>query len=135
MTIPIRWKVVFFIVAAAIPTTSLAQSLDNTLRSMAAQVSKSLPMMVSAEVQATSVAALGNRIMYKYNIKKPAKQIDTSRLRKEHYENSVNAMCSNPGTVNLLKQGAVVMYQFYDSGNTFLFEMSVTKQACVASRE
>jgi uncharacterized membrane protein len=102
---------------------------------MAAQVSKNLPMMVSAEVQATSVAAFGNRIMYKYNIIKPAKQIDTSRLRKEHYENSVNAMCSNPGTVNLLKQGAVIMYQFYDSGNAFLFEMSVTQQACVASRQ
>lgn len=134
MMISLRWKVVFFFVAVAIPTTSLAQSVDDTLRSMAAQVSKSLPMMVSAEIQATSVAALGNRIMCKYNTIKPAKQIDTSRLRDEHYENSVNATCSNLGTVNLLKRGAVFMYQFYDSRNSFLFEMSVTQQACIASR-
>lgn len=100
---PPRDEIVLFIFAAVVSTASLAQSVENTLRGMAAQVSKNLPMMVNDEVQATSVAASGNQIMYKYNVIKPARHINTSRLRNEHYENSVNAMCSNPGIVNLLK--------------------------------
>jgi hypothetical protein len=129
-----RDTIILFIFAAVVSTTALAQSVENTLRGMAAQVSKNLPMMVNAEVQATSVAASGNRIMYKYNVRKLAEQINISRLRDQHYENSVNASCSNPGLVNLLKQGAVLIYQFYDSRNSFLFEMSVTQRDCVANR-
>lgn len=117
----------------AVARGSFAQTVENTIRGMAAQVSKNLPMMVNAEVQATSVAASGKRIMYKYNVTKSKEQINTSRLRKEHYENSVNAMCSNPGIVNLLKQGAEIMYQFYDSRNSFLFEVSLTQRDCVAN--
>jgi hypothetical protein len=134
MTNPIRYAVVFFIVAGAISNTIFAQSVEKTLRDTAAQVSKNLPMMVNAEVQATAVAASGNRIMYKYNVLKPKEGIDTSRLKNDHYENSVNAMCSNPGIVNLLKQGAVLMYQFYDNRNSLLFEMSITQRDCVAKR-
>ena len=134
MTSPIRYAVVFFIFAGAISKTTLAQSVEKTLRDMAAQVSKNLPMMVNAEVQATAVAASGNRIMYKYNVLKSKERINTSRLRNDHYENSVNAMCSNPGIVNLLKQGAVLMYQFYDNRNSLLFEMSITQRDCVAKR-
>jgi len=134
MTNPIRYAVVFFIIAGAISKTTLAQSVEKTLRDMAAQVSKNLPMMVNAEVQATAVAASGNRIMDKYDVLKPKERIHTFRVTNDHYENSVNAMCSNPGIVNLLKQGAVLMYQFYDNRNSLLFEMSVTQRDCVAKR-
>jgi len=87
-------------------------------------------MMVNAEVQASSVAASGNRIMYKYNVIKTADKINVTSLKNEHYENSVNAMCSNPAVVNLLKKGAIVTYQFYDSRNSFLFDMPITQREC-----
>jgi hypothetical protein len=133
MTASLRGKLLIFIAIVAVARVSFAQTIENTIWGMAAQVSKNLPMMVNAEVQATSVAASGKRIMYKYNVTKSKEQINTSRLRKEHYENSVNAMCSNPGVVNLLKQGAEIIYQFYDSRNSFLFEVSLTQRDCVAN--
>ncbi len=133
MTASLRYKTLIFIAILAFAKVSFAQTVENTIRGMAAQVSKNLPMMVNAEVQATSVAASGRRIMYRYNVTKSKEQINTSRLRKEHYENSVNAMCSNPGVVNLLKQGAEIIYQFYDSRNSFLFEVSLTQRDCVAN--
>jgi hypothetical protein len=115
---------------ARVSTNSQAQSVDNTLREMAAQVSRNLPMKVNAEVQATAVSVSGNRIMYKYNVIVPVKTLDISHLSDEHYKNAVNGMCSNSGMLNLLKQGAILMYQFYDSHNSFLFEFSITQQDC-----
>lgn len=133
MKTPLRYQILFFIAISVVAKVAVAQSVENTIRGMAAQVSKNLPMMVNAEVQATSVAASGKRIMYKYNVIKPKEHINTSRLKKEHYENSVNAMCSNPGIANLLKQGVEMMYQFYDSRNSFLFEISVTQRDCAST--
>ena len=133
MTASLRCKILVFIAIVAVARVSFAQTVENTIRGMAAQVSKNLPMMVNAEVQATSVAASGKRIMYKYNVTKVKEKINASRLRKEHHENSVNAMCSNPGVVDLLKQGAEIIYQFYDSRNSFLFEVSLTHRDCVAN--
>jgi len=101
---------------------------------MAAQVSKNLPMMVNAQVQATAVAAAGKTIMYKYNVLITAADINKSRLKNDHYENAVNGMCSSPGIANLFKQGAVVTYQFYDSRNSFLFEFSLSHSDCRVSR-
>jgi hypothetical protein len=123
-----------FIFSAGIWNTGLAQAVDTTLRGMAAEVSKNLPMMVNSEVQATAVAASGNRIMYKYNVKRPAEQINTSGLKNEHYSTSVNGMCSTPGITALLRRGAVLLYQFYDSRNAFLFDFSITQRDCAVNR-
>ena len=134
MATPHRIAMLAFALTPLTLNTALAQSVQNTLAGMVAQVSKNLPMMVNADVQATAVAASGNRIMYKYNVLKPASRINVSQLKQEHYDNSLNAMCSNPGIANLLKQGAVVMYQFYDNRNVFLFDMALTQNDCSTKR-
>jgi hypothetical protein len=134
MNTPHCTAILAFALAPLTLNTALAQSVEKTLAGMATQVSKNLPMMVNAEVQATAVAASGNRIMYKYNVLKPASRINASQLKHEHYANSLNAMCSNPGIARLLKQGAVLMYQFYDNRNVFLFDITLTQNDCSTNR-
>ncbi len=133
MTTAHRYKLLILMVIVGVAGESAAQTVESRIRGMAVEVSKNLPMMVNAEVQATAVSASGKRIMFKYNVTKPKEQINTSRLKIEHYENSVHATCSNPGLVNLLKQGAEIIYQFYDSRNSLLFEMSLTQRNCAAN--
>jgi len=134
MPTPSRIAVFVSLLVALWADTALAQTLEKTLAGMAAHVSKNLPMMVSADVQATAVAASGNRIMYKYNVLMSASQINVSQLKKETYENSLNGMCSNPDMANLLKQGAVLMYQFSDARNVFLFDIALTQSDCSKKR-
>lgn len=134
MAMPYRIAICAFVITSLTLNTALAQSVEKTLAGMVAEVSKNLPMMVNADVQATAVAASGNRIMYKYNVLKQASRINASQLKQEHYDNALNAMCSNPGMASLLKQGAVLMYQFYDNRNVFLFEISVTRNDCSTNR-
>lgn len=130
MTASKHYKTLFFIAIAAVAQISFAQTVEDILREMTAKASKNLPMMVNEDVQATAVVASGKLIMYKYNVTKSREQINISHLRSEYYENSYQAMCSNPGISNLLKHGAEIMYSFYDSNNLFLFDVTISKEGC-----
>ena len=113
---------------------ALCDSLENSLKGMAAYVSQSLPMKVSADVQATSVVAVGNRILYKYNYLRSAATLDARQLKVQHSADAVAGMCTNPTSLKLLRQGAILAYEFYDATNVHLFEFSVTQRDCTVYR-
>lgn len=105
------------------PSTIAAQ-----LRTMADNLSKGLPAMVNADVQATAVGAVGDALVYRYNFTSPRSALADPTA--DYYQNTLSAVCSNPDTRALLNSGARFEYEYYDSENVFLTRYAVTSDRC-----
>lgn len=108
-----------------------AESVEEQIRRIAAETQKSLPMQVSEDVVATNVAAVGKTMMYRYNFtKKLGSLSNTSSLKSDFYRSSLNSACTNPVSINALKQGVSYLYEFYDSENKFVMQFSIDRGSC-----
>jgi len=127
----IRHLLVFIMLISA--STALgSESIEAQLRQTAAEAMKSLPMMVSDDVQGTSIAAVGKTLMNRYNFtSKKSSLASVSALKSEYYANSVNAACTNPDTLRALNNGVSIDYQFYDSINEFVMQYTIDASTCI----
>ncbi|MBL0353057.1 MAG: hypothetical protein IPP03_10490 [Dechloromonas sp.] len=108
-----------------------ADSIETQLKKIADQTRKSLPMMVSENVQATNIAAVGKILMNRYSFTKPKSAIgNVNGLKAEYYNNSVNAACTNPDTLRALNNGVSFDYQYFDSTNQFVMQYAVDASTC-----
>ena len=108
-----------------------AESIEAQLKRVADETRKSLPMMVSEDVQATSIAAVGKVLMNRYNFTSRKSAIpDLKSLKAKYYQNSVNAACTNPDTSRALRNGVSINYQYYDSANEFVMQYTLDAATC-----
>jgi hypothetical protein len=112
-----------------------SESIEAQLKHTAAEAMKSLPMMVSDDVQGTSIAAVGKTLMNRYNFtSKKSSLASVSALKSEYYINSVNAACTNPDTLRALNNGVFLEYQFYDSINEFVMQYTIDASTCMGRK-
>jgi len=108
-----------------------AEPVEEQIRKIAAETQKSLPMQVSDELIATNVATVGKIMVYRYNFTKSRASIpNVGSLKEDAYRSSVNSACTNPTSINALKQGVSYQYEFYDSQNNFVMQFSVDRKSC-----
>lgn len=107
------------------------ESIEAQLRQTADEARKSLPMMVSENVQGTNITAVGKTLMYRYNFtSKKSVLANLKVLKAEYFGNSVNAVCTNPDMLKALKNGVSLDYQYYDSNNEFVMQYTVDASTC-----
>ncbi len=120
-----------FIVLISASNTRGAESIEAQLKRVADETRKSLPMMVSEDVQATSIASVGKILMHRYNFtSRKSALANASALKVKYYRNSVNAVCTNPETLRALNNGASLDYQYYDSKNEFVMQYTIDTKTC-----
>lgn len=108
-----------------------AESVEEQIRKIAAETQKSLPMQVSDDLVATNVATVGKIMVYRYNFTKSRASIpNVGNLKADAYRSSVNSACTNPTSINALRQGVSYQYEFYDAQNNFVMQFSVDRKAC-----
>jgi hypothetical protein len=134
MPLPVRPSVTILLFAAALTGIGVAygaESVEEQIRKIAAETQKSLPMQVSDDLIATNVATVGKIMVYRYNFTKRLASISgIGSLKADAYRSSVNSACTNPTSINALKQGVTYQYEFYDSQNKFVMEFSVDRTSC-----
>lgn len=88
-------------------------------------------MMVSEDVQATNIAAVGKILMNRYNFtSKKSALANVGALKAKYYGNSVNAACTNPEMLGAFSNGMSVDYQYYDSNNEFVMQYTIDAKVC-----
>jgi hypothetical protein len=108
-----------------------AESVEEQIRKIASETQKSLPMRLSDDLIATNVATVGKIMVYRYNFTKSLASIpNVPSLKSDAYRTSVNSACTNPTSINALKQGVSYQYEFYDSQNNFVMQFSVDRASC-----
>lgn len=84
-----------FLTLGCVGAAAAAESIEAQLKRMADETRKNLPMMVSEDVQATNIAAVGKRLINRYNFTRRKSVIsDLNNLRTAYYKNSANAACT-----------------------------------------
>ena len=87
--------------------------------------------MVSNNVQATNIAAVGKTLMNRYNFtSRKSALANVSALKTEYYGNSANAACTNPETLRAFNNGVSIDYQYYDSNNEFVMQYVIDANTC-----
>ena len=126
----LRGVVLTLLWLGALSTVS-ADAVEEQLRVTARETQKSLPMQVEPGVQATSVAAVGKTLMYRYHFTGvPPTAREVASIKADAFRNSVNSSCTNPEMVNALKQDVNFQYDFYDRDNRFVFQYTINRKAC-----
>ena len=116
-------------------TSSFAGSVEEELRGIANATQKGLPMQISDEMQATSITASGNAMLLRYHfLKKPPAASIVETLKKEFFENSINADCTHPDMKALIDRGAYFKYEYYASDNRFVLGYAIDKNICIRGR-
>ena len=88
-------------------------------------------MMVSENVQATNISAVGKVLMNRYNFtSKKSELADMNALKDTYYLNSANAACTNPDMIRTLDSGVSIDYQYYDSNNEFVMGYVIDANTC-----
>lgn len=130
----IRRSLVFIALISA-STARGGESIEAQLKRVADETRKSLPMMVSENVQATNISAVGKTLMNRYNftLRKTA-LANVNALKSEYYGNSVNAACTNPDTLRAFNNGVSFDYQYYDSSNEFVMQYAIDAKTCKPRR-
>lgn len=106
------------------------ESIEAQLKRVADETRKTLPMMVSDDIQATNIAAVGKILMNRYNFTKRKTALNVNTLKAEYYGNSVSAACTNPDTLTAFRNGVSVEYQYYDSSNEFVMQYTIDANTC-----
>lgn len=95
-----------------------------------------LPMMLDDYTTLVDVVSVQNAIEYRNRINSQNEYIQTilktdkGTLIKTTFENNRGYLCSDTETKQLLKNGAVFIYVFYDLNNTELFKFSIQYKDC-----
>lgn len=110
------------------------ESIEAQLKRVADTTRASLPMMVSENVQATNITAVGKILMNRYNFTSRKSALNVAALKSDYYGNSVNAACTNPETLRAFNSGVSVEYQYYDSSNEFVMQYAINANTCKAKR-
>lgn len=122
---------IVFLSLACVGAATAAESIEAQLKRVADDTRKSLPMMVSEDVQATNIAAVGKILMNRYNLTRRKSAIpNLNSLKAEYYQNSVNAACTNPDTLSAFSNGVSFDYQYYDSANEFVMQYTLDAGTC-----
>ena len=112
-------------------TARSAESIELQIKKIAEETSKSLPMKVNQDIQATSMAAAGKMLMQKYNFTRGKSTIkNLPSLKIEFYNNAINGLCTHPGFQNLFRGGASITHEYYDSSNQFVMQYMIDANAC-----
>lgn len=134
MRLPIKPSTLILLLATALTGIGVAygaESVEEQIRKIAAETQKSLPMRVSDDVIATNVGTVGKLMLIRYNFTKSLASLSNiGSLKADAYRSSVNSACTNPTTINVLKHGVSVQYEFYDSQNKFVMQFSVDRASC-----
>lgn len=118
------------VICAVVNVAAGADSIEAQLKRMADETRKSLPMMMSEDLQATSIAAVGKILLLRYNFTKKKTELNVPVLKAENYTNSVNAASTNPDTQKALRNGVVFEYQYYDAVNEFVMQYTIDAKTC-----
>jgi hypothetical protein len=122
---------IVFLCLGCVGAATAAESIEAQLKRLADETRKSLPMMVSEDVQATNIAAVGKILMHRYNFTRRKSAIpNLNSLKREYFQNSVNAACTNPDTVRAFSNGVSLDYQYYDSANEFVMQYTLDAGTC-----
>jgi uncharacterized protein YPO0396 len=95
-----------------------------------------LPMMLDDYTTLVDVVSVQNAIEYRNRINSQNEYIQTilktdkGTLIKTTFENNRSYLCSDTETKQLLKNGAIFVYVFYDLNNTELFKFSIQYKDC-----
>lgn len=120
-----------FLMLTSVNSLRGADSIETQLKRIADETRKSLPMMVSEDVQATNITAVGKILMHRYNFtKSKSAMTNLSSMKAEYYNNSVNAACTNPDTLSAFRSGVSVAYEYYDSNNQFVMQYTIDASTC-----
>lgn len=122
---------IVFLSLVCVGAAAAAESIEAQLKKVADETRKSLPMMVSEDVQATNIAAVGKILMNRYNFTRRKSAIpDLNSLKAKYYQNSINAACTNPDTMRAFSNGVSFDYQYYDSANEFVMQYTLDAGTC-----
>ena len=108
------------------------ENLFRELQKEVSEINKSMPMMISNEIQLTRIIARSDREIA-YIVKTvlySKEQIDTRLLETNLKPPARNRICSNPKTLRLAKKGITLTHVYYDKSDKYIGEFSVTPKEC-----
>ncbi len=128
----IAHAVIILLLIATGSSWGLSKSEIRQLQTEAREMNKTLPTMMSSEMQLTRVELRGDSELV-YVCKSTiysANQINPKQLENNLKPAAVNGICTTPGTLNLVKKGITFTYVYYDKANKYLSEYSITAKDC-----
>lgn len=120
-------------VMAAIPsicTPVRADTVEEQLQRRAEEARRSLPTMVTDGLQATNIATMGRTLILQYHFTTTTPFADMPRVKAEYFRSSVNSACTNPETINALKQGVTFSYMYHYFDNRFAMQYDINRRTC-----
>lgn len=112
-------------------SSTFADTLAESLREIAGATNAGLPLQIAADIQATSVTAIGHDILFRYHFTDtPPHTSEIDEIKKEFLAGSVNSSCTHPEIRVLISKGAFFKYEFYDTSNRFIFGYAVNEDVC-----
>lgn len=91
------------------------------------EMNKSLPMMTSKEIQLTRVYLQDSTVVYVLkSVLYDKRHIDPRDLENNKKPASARGLCSAPDSSNMIKQGLIYKYVFYDMYDTYVHEYTVS---------
>jgi hypothetical protein len=107
---------------------NVTPSVEEQLVQIARATQKNMPMELPGGLVAVQAAAIGKTLAFRYNI---VRRVDSpERLKALTYESSVNTACSTPETVEALKAGVSMKYDFYFADSRYAFGYVFDRRAC-----
>ena len=95
------------------------------------EMNKSLPMMTSKEIQLTRVYLQDSTVVYVLkSVLFDKRHIDPRDLENNKKPASARGLCSAPDSLNMIKQGLIYKYVFYDMYDTYVHEYTVSAKDC-----
>lgn len=119
-------------VIAPISSWGFSQNEVLQLQKQVSEMNKTLPAMISNEMQLTRVQLQGeNEFIYvTKTILYSADQINPKQLENTLKPNAVNGICTTPDMVAMVKRGMKYTYVFYDKFNKYISQYSISSRDC-----
>src|ERR1051325_3242525 len=112
--------------------TALAATVEDDVKTMAAMVSKNLPMKLSQNMTLAQVAAVGPRIVYAYVIHRDYADMrpHLAQFKELSRKDKVSTLCGEKDARSLLDRGSVYAFTFASADAHFAFAYDVKKADC-----
>lgn len=84
------------------------------------------PMRIDEITTMTSATAVGNRIVYRYDVSQQIPRGQINAMRDTIAQQNQRAVCSNPQVRQIIDRGAEIEYAYYGPGDQLLFSTPIT---------